>query len=126
VAVVDCADRQLTLAGPALGVDSLGGEDFDVRLLAAVLDDLGHPELHALATGSAQDQAAYLELRRSCREAKETLSSQIRAQVRVPPVPGVFPTGTSVQVSRPHRLEPLLLADPPGVGLPPIGPRPTR
>jgi hypothetical protein len=114
VAVVDRDGRSFRLASQPLGVDPLGGEDFDVRLLEAVLEDIDQPDLHGrLLNGSRAELAAYLDLRRSCREAKEQLSNQVRAHVRVPAVRDVIPDGASVQVSRPHRLEPLLLSDGP-------------
>lgn len=111
IAVIDRSERNFQLASRPLGADPLGGEDFDVRLLEAVLDDLGQPELHArLLEGNEHERSAYLELRRSCREAKEQLSDQVRTTVRVPVVRDVLPEGASVQVSRPHRLEPLMLS----------------
>lgn len=111
IAVVDRHDRDYALASRPLGADPLGGEDFDVRLLEAVLDDLGRPELHGrLVNGNEHERAAYLDLRRACREAKEQLSEEVRTTVRVPVIPDLVPEGASVQVSRPHLLEPLLLS----------------
>ena len=111
IAVVDRHDRNYTLASRPLGADPLGGEDFDVRLLEAVLDDLGQPDLHnRLINGNEHERAAYLDLRRACREAKEQLSEEVRTTVRVPVIRELVPEGASVQVSRPHRLEPLLLS----------------
>ena len=111
IAVVDRQDRNYTLAARPLGADPLGGEDFDVRLLEAVLDDLGRPELHSrLVNGNEHERSAYLDLRRACKEAKEQLSEEVRTTVRVPMVRELMPEGASVQVSRPHRLEPLLLS----------------
>lgn len=115
VAVVDRVGDRFDLVAAPLGIDPLGGEDFDSRLVQAVLDDLGRPELNdrLLLPKTSADRLAYLDLRRSCRGAKEELSQQVRAHVRVPAVPGVLPEGASVQVSRPHRLEPLLTSDGP-------------
>lgn len=111
IAVIDRHDRNYGLASRPLGADPLGGEDFDVRLLEAVLDDLGRPELHGrLVNGNGHERAAYLDLRRACREAKEQLSEEVRTTVRVPVIPDLVPEGASVQVSRPHLLEPLLLS----------------
>ena len=115
VAVVDRTGDRFELASAPLGIDPLGGEDFDSRLVQAVLDDLGEPELsrRLMLPETPADRLAYLDLRRSCRGAKEELSHQVRAHVRVPAVAGALPAGASVQVSRPHRLEPLLTSDGP-------------
>jgi hypothetical protein len=102
VAVVDRSGERYTVAGPPLGVDPLGGDDFDARLVHAVLDDVGDDQLTRRLTApeSPADRVAALDLRRSVRTAKETLSVAQRAHVRVPAVPGLLPDGSTVQVSR--------------------------
>jgi hypothetical protein len=102
VAVVDRDHDAFTVAGAPMGIDPLGGEDFDARLVAEVLSDLGNEELtrRLSAPETPADRASAITLRRNVRDAKHLLSQSPRAGVWVPPVPGPLPDGASVQVSR--------------------------
>lgn len=101
-----------SLAGTPRGVDPLGGEDFDTRLALWALDQVGDPSVGSRLTApsSSADRAAAFSLRRSAREAKETLSESTRAYVYVPRLPPQLPDGQSVQVSR-EQFEQLVKGD---------------
>ena len=101
-----------TLAGPARGLDPLGGEDFDTRLALWALDQVPDSGVagRLLAPSSTADRAAAAALRRSAREAKETLSDTARAYIFVPRVPPLLSDGLSVQISR-EQFEELVVDD---------------
>ena len=78
VAVVEKTELGFAILGTPLGVDHLGGSDFDEVLFAGTLDQLGvrdpDPEDPDVARG-------LMALRRECIEAKEALSTDVSTQI---------------------------------------------
>jgi molecular chaperone DnaK len=83
------------MLGESIGVEHLGGIDFDDALFQHVLASLGHGATELDPT-DPQVQAGLVRLRRDCVDAKEALSADIQATVPVV-LPG---RGTSVRLSR--------------------------
>ena len=116
VAVVDRHDGTYRIAATPLGLDHLGGEDFDTRLLRTVLSMMGRPELeHVLLEGGDAGLRAYRRLRLACREAKEQLSTHPQATVLVPVPESADPV--PVRVTRGHLHRQLLMSDERQLGL---------
>lgn len=102
VAVVDRQGDRYVTVGPPLGLDPLGGDDFDTRLVQHVLDLVGEPELTRRLTTEPNpgDHVAAIELRSSCRRAKHTLSGNSIAHVHLPTLRDGPDTPDTQQVSR--------------------------
>ena len=78
VAVVEKGEAGFTMLGTPLGVDHLGGSDFDELLFASTLDRLGVRDLDQDDPDVARGLMA---LRRECIEAKEALSTDVSTQI---------------------------------------------
>ena len=88
-------DGGFDLVGPPVGVDQLGGIDFDEAVLAHVRAHLDGA-VEALGDGDAVAQAALVALRRECTAAKEALSTDTEVTI-----PVLLPTvSTTVRLTR--------------------------
>ncbi len=81
-AVLRRTDTGWEFLAPAEGIERLGGIDFDEAVLAHV-DAATDGQVHALDPTDTDAMAALLQLRRDCVDAKEALSSDIDATIRV-------------------------------------------
>lgn len=113
VTVVDREDDNLTIAGRPTGIDSLGGEDFDLRLARWMTAEVGAPELFdRLATSEDPDERERaVEIRSHACAVKEQLSRQPVVPAQLPKSPPELPENTPVQVTKPQ-LEELVRGGP--------------
>jgi molecular chaperone DnaK (HSP70) len=113
VTVVDRTDDALTVIGRPTGLDTLGGEDFDLRLARWMTAEAGQPRLFDLLASSDQaERRQYaVEIREHARDVKEELSKQSAVPAQLPAIPPELPTDTPVQVSKPN-LEELIRGGP--------------
>ena len=81
-AVLRRTDTGWEFLAPAEGIERLGGIDFDEAVLAHV-DAATDGQVRALDPTDTDAMAALLQLRRDCVDAKEALSSDIDATIRV-------------------------------------------
>ena len=70
------------ILGAPAGIEHLGGTDFDVAVLEHV-DDLLDGALERLDADDPSTRSALTQLRRDCRDAKETLSTDVHADIPV-------------------------------------------
>ena len=87
VALLRRTSTSFELIGTPTGVENLGGSDFDVAVFEHI-DDLLDGQLHALDTSDPATLAGLSQLRRDCRDAKETLSADMDVTIPVL-VPGL-------------------------------------
>jgi molecular chaperone DnaK len=113
VTVVDRHGASLTVVGRPSGLESLGGEDFDLRLAQWLTAEAGAPGLfERLATSADTDERERaVDIRRHARAVKEQLSKQPVVPAQLPKSPPELPDSTPVQVSRPQ-LEELIRGGP--------------
>ena len=104
VTVVDRRGPMLTVAGRPTGLDSLGGEDFDLRLARWMTAEVGRPGLFdQLATSEdASRRETAVEIRDHARDVKEQLSKLPAVPAQLPRVPPELPDYTPVLVSKPN------------------------
>ncbi|MFG1647440.1 Hsp70 family protein [Amycolatopsis sp. NPDC049252] len=104
VTVVDRRGPMLTVAGRPTGLDSLGGEDFDLRLARWMTAEVGRPGLFdQLATSEdASRRESAVEIRDHARDVKEQLSKLPAVPAQLPRVPPELPDYTPVLVSKPN------------------------
>ncbi|WP_250037646.1 Hsp70 family protein [Paractinoplanes maris] len=109
VSVVDRHDATVTVVGRPVGLESLGGEDFDMRLAAWMCDEIGLPGLfqHLAASPDPDRQERAVELRAHARILKEELSKRTVVHGQVYRSPPELPETVPVQVNR-NQLEQLI------------------
>jgi hypothetical protein len=104
VTVVDRRGGILTVAGRPTGLDSLGGEDFDLRLARWMTAEVGRPGLFdqlAMSEDATRRESA-VEIRDHARDVKEQLSKLPAVPAQLPRVPPELPDYTPVLVSKPN------------------------
>ena len=104
VTVVDRRGPALTVAGRPTGLDSLGGEDFDLRLARWMTAEVGRPGLFdqlAMSEDASRRETA-VEIRDHARDVKEQLSKLPAVPAQLPRVPPELPDYTPVLVSKPN------------------------
>ncbi|BBH69574.1 hypothetical protein ACTI_62590 [Actinoplanes sp. OR16] len=113
VSVVDRRASTVTVVGRPAGLDSLGGEDFDLRLAEWMCEEVGHPGLfQRMSASSDPDQRERaVELRAHARTVKEELSKRTVVHGQVYRSPPELPETVPVQVSR-DQLEQLINGGP--------------
>ena len=104
VSVVDRHADTLTPTGPALGLDALGGEDFDVRLARWMTAEVGAAGLYdRMATSRDIDERERaIRIRRQAQAIKEELTRRAVVPAQLPSCPPELPDGAHVQVNRPQ------------------------
>ncbi|WP_125727165.1 Hsp70 family protein [Kibdelosporangium aridum] len=102
VTVVDRNGAYLTVAGRPTGIDSLGGEDFDLRLARWMTAEVGAPALFdrlAMSVNPEERERA-VDIRDHARLVKEQLSRQSAVPAQLPKSPPELPDNTPVLVNK--------------------------
>lgn len=102
VAVVDRHGPAMRVAGRPVGIDSLGGEDFDLRLATWMCGEAGVPDLYARrAISPDPDEREWaVELRAHARAVKEELSRGPMVPARLARTPPDLADDAPVLVNR--------------------------
>ena len=100
--VVDRHAGTLTPGGQALGLDALGGEDFDLRLARWMAGEVAVPGLYDRLAGSRDldERERAIRIRRQAQAVKEELSRRAVVPAQLPSCPPELPEGAKVQVNR--------------------------